>query len=570
MKKTYNQLLLLFALCCNVLFTHQASGQSWQWARGVSCNDLANSQSEGYLVKTDLSDNVYVIGDNIGDSMCLGSYKFFNINSLPYGSAAQIIIAKYSSSGSLIWADAGKHGQSLAEAMTVDAGGNLYVFGYFYSDSVRFGTQLLVKSDTFTNHFFLVKYNTTGSALWAKSWACNPGGIINTICPAGLDIDLAGNVFVSGTYKNASISIGTSSVSNTATGYNDIFLAKFDPAGNLKWLKNFGGADDDEVTGMAISKYNKIYLTGAFLSSSISFGSTTLTYTTGSGLANAFLTELDTAGNVIWAKSSNHAAIPYCIHADALNNLYFGGTLMSPHVGFGTIFLDAQYGTFLAKYDTSGAALWAKAFASVTSSPYNDLYSVTTDSCNNIWVTGGMMAGLMLDSIHTLNRPTGSSDAMFIVGLNPGGTLIASQAFTSGGDDNSAITSDSHGNLYLCGDYKTSGFSLGTDTLSHTLFMEQFFVAKYKPYASCNIATLYQNEVTQYTGINLFPNPVTKELTITSQDRITSISINTLVGQTLYTHSYNEERVLIDVGNLPAGIYIIRVNGTDVRKFIKD
>ena len=79
------------------------------------------------------------------------------------------------------------------------------------------------------------------------------------------------------------------------------------------------------------------------------------------------------------------------------------------------------------------------------------------------------------------------------------------------------------------------------------------------------------NKLTQQTNYYaLYPNPTTTSLTITSGDKISSIAISNLVGQTVYRHQYNTENVQIDVSNLPPGIYFIKINGTEVRKFVKE
>ena len=67
----------------------------------------------------------------------------------------------------------------------------------------------------------------------------------------------------------------------------------------------------------------------------------------------------------------------------------------------------------------------------------------------------------------------------------------------------------------------------------------------------------------------IYPNPATTSLTITSSDKIASVTIINLIGQTVYDKAYHDKKVQVDVADLPAGMYLIRINGTEVRKFVK-
>ena len=71
------------------------------------------------------------------------------------------------------------------------------------------------------------------------------------------------------------------------------------------------------------------------------------------------------------------------------------------------------------------------------------------------------------------------------------------------------------------------------------------------------------------TILNIFPNPTTNQLTITTTDKITSVAITNLIGQTLYNQQYNSPQVQVDVATLPTGMYLVRINGSEVRKFVK-
>ena len=70
--------------------------------------------------------------------------------------------------------------------------------------------------------------------------------------------------------------------------------------------------------------------------------------------------------------------------------------------------------------------------------------------------------------------------------------------------------------------------------------------------------------------VELFPNPATTELTISFSDMITSMTINNLLGQIIYSRQCNSTQVQVDISTLPSGLYFVKVNGTEVRKFVKE
>jgi hypothetical protein len=71
------------------------------------------------------------------------------------------------------------------------------------------------------------------------------------------------------------------------------------------------------------------------------------------------------------------------------------------------------------------------------------------------------------------------------------------------------------------------------------------------------------------TGFEVFPNPSATAITITAPDEITQVAISNLLGQTVFTRDCRAEKVKVDISNLPAGVYLLRINGTEVKKFIK-
>ncbi len=74
---------------------------------------------------------------------------------------------------------------------------------------------------------------------------------------------------------------------------------------------------------------------------------------------------------------------------------------------------------------------------------------------------------------------------------------------------------------------------------------------------------------TKSDKFSILPNPATTSLTITSSDKITSVAFSNLLGQTVYSNYYHNDQVQVDVADLPAGLYLVRINGSEVSKFVK-
>ncbi|MBC7553875.1 MAG: hypothetical protein H7257_07840, partial [Taibaiella sp.] len=273
---------MLLALC-SVLMHGRLFGQGWQWARNPNCGSV-NGGSEGWLVKTDKGDNVIAAGYYYGGSICFGPFTFYN----PVNSAnnIQTLIIKYDSTGSLLWARAGKNGQSRPIGTAVDRWNNIYVFGLFTTDSITFENNLLVnpgfdRLDPLTNNcYYLLKYNERGDLLWARNGISNihPDG--DALHPGGVTVDSDGNIYISTIFNLPTCIVGRDTLRNAGgtNGMNDFFIAKYDSAGAVLWAKGFGGIRDDYVSDIAFGDGNKLGITGYFHSGFINFGATRLFY----------------------------------------------------------------------------------------------------------------------------------------------------------------------------------------------------------------------------------------------------------------------------------------------------
>ena len=73
--------------------------------------------------------------------------------------------------------------------------------------------------------------------------------------------------------------------------------------------------------------------------------------------------------------------------------------------------------------------------------------------------------------------------------------------------------------------------------------------------------------------ITLYPNPVSDKLTVTTTEAITQIEVYNLVGALVYSKKDNAQKVEIPTGDLPSGMYFIRLttrNALATQRFVKE
>ena len=118
--------------------------------------------------------------------------------------------------------------------------------------------------------------------LWAKS-----AGGSSAEYGTYLTTDRMGNVYVAGSFGSPVLSFG--SITLIDSGAVNIFVAKYDSAGNVLWAKSAGGSNNDVAFSITTDGTGNVYITGLFASPTITFGATTLTNFTSGGSEDIFI-----------------------------------------------------------------------------------------------------------------------------------------------------------------------------------------------------------------------------------------------------------------------------------------
>jgi len=207
---------------------------------------------------------------------------------------------------------------------------------------------------------FLKKYDASGNVTWTRQF----GTILD-------DHALAVAADASGVYV-AGDTTGTFP-GHIGAGFTDVFLLKYDPAGNVMWTQQFGSTSYDYDFAVAADA-SGVYVAG--------YTSGTLPGETSSGGDDAFLQKYDASGNLLWTRQFGTPSHDYArgIAIDASGVYVAGHTLgtFSGQTNAGGV--DA----FLRKYAADGTYLWTREFGT---SGYDSASGLAVDA-SGVYLTG--------------------------------------------------------------------------------------------------------------------------------------------------------------------------------------
>lgn len=234
------------------------------WARRY--NGPSNREDMAYSLALDGAGNVYVTG---------ASYQS--------NKGYDMVTVKYNNSGTQQWAsryNGGANGNDAACEVVVDKSGNVFITGSSYVGSNKLD-------------YVTIKYNSTGQQQWLKSYN---GTANDTDAATGLDIDIYGNIYVTGYSK-----------SSGGAGYDYATIKYRGTDGLQEWLNKYNGGSADKAWDVKVFAktcgldiYDPldipcweiyIYVTGQSV---------------GTGTSNDFLTvRYGEFGNELWANRFN-------------------------------------------------------------------------------------------------------------------------------------------------------------------------------------------------------------------------------------------------------------------------
>jgi hypothetical protein len=212
-----------------------------RWARIYNGPD--NGDDEVDALAIDDSGNVYLTGTSLS-----------NVSSYDYATV------KYDSSGEECWVrryNGPYNDADLAQAITVDHDGNIYVTGASYDTCFHY---------IYWRNYATVKYNTVGDELWAARYHYTS---YNDDYANDISVDDLGNVYVTG---------GSS---------EDYATVRYDSLGNQRWVGRYNGSSGryDEAFAIAVDNAGNFYVTGQSAGTSSGYDYVTIKYSASTAIA---------------------------------------------------------------------------------------------------------------------------------------------------------------------------------------------------------------------------------------------------------------------------------------------
>lgn len=246
------------------------------------------------------------------------------------------------------------HGRAVA----VDAAGNAYITGVTYSGTNVATTGSFQQTLNWVNDAYIAKFDSFGTLQWATYYGGDSIDMGYTIASDGNDIYIAGST------KSITVMGTPGSHRENALGDVDLFLARFDNAGNRIWGTYYGGDQWEQVlNGLICDNGGNIYMAGHTKSDTgiSTAGSHQPLY---SDSTDAFLVKFNSAGVRQWATyyGDTDQDVAHALYIDGPGDIYVSGhsasavNIATP--GSHQPVKGNETDGFLVKFNALGQRLW--------------------------------------------------------------------------------------------------------------------------------------------------------------------------------------------------------------------
>lgn len=509
----------------NLLFQHTSDQVSWNTSDAIADDGQGNTWLAGHF------ENSIIIGP-------------YTLTTVPSGNGSFVTTAffgKYNSdSNSWLWLKKialmlpqGSFNYSWIYDITLDDAGNLYLTG-IYAGTVSFDGITLTSTkqgNVFTPDMFVAKYNSGGTALWAKSFGSKNG----MDWGQSIQVDGSGNIYAAGAFANKIVKCG---------GYNidqrDIFLVKLNNRGTSLWQKRYASNTgpcngNNAATALDLDPAGNPHISGNFVGT-VTFG--TGMNITSLGKEDIFVAKINSSGVSQWVRTAGTTDYDYshAIHVDASGGVYSGGRI--------------NLTSFITKYNSAGISQWTvdpfpgKGVNKINASGLDILVNDTRTGFKHLAASDGTLIEFDSISGYDVTGRMSIKDVenagngfVFNVTLQCGYNTIEDQTFTA-----SCVNT-----CGVCFNFGDIGMVRNTGT----------------PPPAFSTPFNESTSVIQGMELEIFPNPASDVINVKFPDLIKPgvLIIQDQFGRTVWTEKFESQRrtatINLDGQSFQSGIYYL-------------
>ncbi|HAA12888.1 MAG TPA: hypothetical protein DCE41_14810, partial [Cytophagales bacterium] len=306
------------------LISYHSAGQKFNWASagGETVKDIIRDHEGNY----------YITGEDIFNS--------FLDSDLDTTQSAYLV--KCSANGEFLW------GKTLGTLTTegrylgIDSENNVYLTASYSYAFTYEGIEFPQLNGSVGN--ILLKADSEGELLFIKS--------IGGILVSGFAV-MPDNGFLLAGQADEDVTLGDSTYQPRRDGFEDVFLVRGNPDGDIQWVNVPGGNGVDYPTDLVVNQQG-IFVSGYGGNGSFQFGNQDIPL---SGIGgNGFIVKYDLAGNPVWFRTVNDQVnIPAAIAVTEQGEIYLAGTYSQSDSNSGTRMV-------VGKLDSMGNTLFRRAY----------------------------------------------------------------------------------------------------------------------------------------------------------------------------------------------------------------
>ena len=408
------------------------SGKS---ARPLYSTIKGTGTDRGYGIAVDSSRNIYVTGQYTSTTAVpintFGNAPTASGMSLPVASGTDMFVIKWNASGTVAgYTTIQGTGTDIGSGIAVDSSQRIYVIGQYNSTTAvpinTFGTapsssgmSLPVTTGTDT---FVIKWNADGTVAGYSTLNGNSRVLGN-----GIAVDSSQNIYVIGEYATGiTVPIKTFGTAPTSSGMSlpistlseDVFVIKWNASGTVAGYSTIDNTSNKVGRSIAVDSSQNIYVSGQYISTTN--------------------VPINTFGT---APSSSGISLPIPLTTTSAD-------------------------MFVIKWNAAGTVA---GYSTIRGTGTDIGFGIAVDSSQNIYVTGQYTSSVAPGTVPIntfgtapsssgISLPVTTGNDMFVIKWNAAGTVAGySNIKGTGGDNGRSIAVDSSQNIYVTGQYNSTG-----------------------------------------------------------------------------------------------------------------